>query len=97
MSRKRGTDADGRRFTQERVQEVWETAQTIRGKDPDQYRRDAAGNVIRRASYGKDSEMGWEVDHKKPVNRDGSDNLRNLQPLQTDENREKSDKYPWKP
>jgi len=97
MSRRRGTGTDGRRFSQERVQEVWETARKIRGKDPDQYRRDAAGNIIRRASYGKDSEMGWEVDHKKPVNKDGTDNLRNLQPLQTDENREKSDAYPWKP
>ncbi len=37
--------------------------------------------MIYRRSYGKDSKMGWEVDHKKPVDKDGSDNLRNLQPL----------------
>ena len=97
MTRRRGTDTEGRRFSQERVEEVWEKAKKIPGKNPDDYRRDAAGNVIRRSSYGKDSEMGWEVDHKRPVDKDGTDNLRNLQPLQTDENREKGNKYPWKP
>jgi hypothetical protein len=69
----------------------------VPGKDPDLYRQDAAGNIIYRSSYGKKSEMGWEVDHKKPVDKRGPDNLRNLQPLQTDENKEKSNKYPWKP
>lgn len=97
MSRNRGTNSEGRRFSPERVEEVWEKAKKIPGKDADQYRRDDAGNVIRRTSCGKDSEMGWEIDHKKPVDKDGTDNLRNLQPLQTDENREKSNTYPWKP
>ena len=31
---------------------VWETASTIRGKDP-------YGNTIYKHSYGKTSEMGW--------------------------------------
>ena len=61
------------------------------------YRQDAAGNTLFRRSYGKDSEMGWEIDHKNPVSEGGSDNLRNLQPLQTDENRQKGGQYPWKP
>jgi 5-methylcytosine-specific restriction endonuclease McrA len=97
MTRKRGTNKGGRAFSPERVEQVWEKAKTVPGKNPDQYRRDPAGNMIRRASYGKESEMGWEIDHKKPVEKGGSDNLRNLQPLQTDDNREKSNKYPWKP
>ena len=41
--------------------------------------------------------MGWEVDHKNPVDKGGTDNLKNLQPLQTKENRTKGNKYPWKP
>lgn len=40
--------------------------------------------------------MGWEVDHKHPVAKGGSDNPRNLQAVQWEENRTKSDKYPYK-
>ncbi len=97
MARRRGTDTQGSRFTQERVGEVWEKGEKIPGKDPNLYRQDAAGNVIYRDSYGKNSDKGWEVDHKRPVDKGGTDNLKNLQPLQTEENREKSKKYPWKP
>lgn len=94
MRRRRGSDAGGRKLSPERVDEVWEKGKNIFNKDPDLYRRDEAGNVIYKPSYGKDSDMGWEVDHKKPVDKGGTDNLRNLQPLQTDENREKGNKYP---
>ena len=97
MPRRRATNREGRRFDDERVQEVWERGEKIPGKDPDLYREDAAGNVIYRPSYGKNSEMGWEVDHKKPVDEGGTDNLRNLQPLQTEENKEKGKQYPWNP
>jgi len=38
-------------------------------------------------------EKSWEIDHKKPKAKRGSDSLRNKQPLQTKANREKSDKY----
>jgi 5-methylcytosine-specific restriction endonuclease McrA len=81
----------------DRVNQVWEKGQPIRGKDPDLYRRDAFGNELYKPSYGKQGPKSWEVDHIKPVSKDGSDNLRNLQPLQTDWNKEKGDKYPFKP
>jgi 5-methylcytosine-specific restriction endonuclease McrA len=97
MTRRRGTNESGRKFDEERVQEVWDRGKKIPGKDPDLYRQDAAGNTLYRPSYGKDSDMGWEVDHRRPVDKGGTDNLRNLQPLQSDENREKSNQYPWKP
>jgi 5-methylcytosine-specific restriction endonuclease McrA len=97
MGRRRGSNSKGRKFSDEVVDKVWDKGTKIRGKYPDLYRRDAAGKEIYKPSYGKNSEKGWQVDHKNPVSKNGSDNLRNLQPLQTEENKEKGDTYPWKP
>jgi len=90
--RRHGTDTEGRNFTPERVQEVWDRGRPIPGKDPDLYRRDSMGNELYRNAYGKHGDMSWQVDHKVPVAKDGSDNLRNLQPLQSSANAEKGDK-----
>ncbi|MEM7241817.1 MAG: HNH endonuclease signature motif containing protein [Pseudomonadota bacterium] len=38
--------------------------------------------------------MGWEVDHIVPKSKGGSNKRRNLQALQTEANRKKSDKIP---
>lgn len=97
MARRHGTDSKGRKLREEIIQEVWEKGKPVRGKDSDLYRRDVAGNVIYKPSHGKNSEMGWEVDHKRPVSKGGKDNLGNLQPLQTGENKDKGNEYPWKP
>lgn len=97
MGRRRGADAGGRNFSDERIDEVWEKGRRISSKDPDLFRRDAAGNEIYKPAYGKDSLKGWQVDHKNPVDKGGTDNLRNLQPLQTEENKEKGSEYPWEP
>lgn len=83
------------KFTQKQIQQVWEKGDVIPGKDPDRYRIDAYGNEIFRNSYGKDSPMGWQVDHKHPVSKGGSDQIRNLQPLQSAENKRKGNKYPY--
>ena len=77
--------------TKEEIDKVWEKARPIRGKDSDKYRQDPYGNKINRDSFGKNSGMGWEIDHIKPSSRGGSDNLRNLQALKTSVNREKGD------
>ncbi len=72
---------------------VWEKAKPIRGKDPDVWRRDAEGNKIRYGSYGTQGKFGWEIDHKHPKAKGGSDNIKNLQPLHWKENRKKGDEY----
>ena len=74
---------------------AWENAHIIRGKNPDVYRKDDYGNEIYRSSYGKQSTKGWEVDHRHPVSKGGTDVPRNLQAVQWKENRSKSDKYPY--
>ncbi len=97
MARRRGKNTQGRNFSDEIVNKVWGKAKHIPGKNPNLRRKDVAGNPIYKLSYGKDSEMGWQIDHKKPISKGGSDNLKNLQPLQTEENKEKRDQYPWEP
>jgi 5-methylcytosine-specific restriction endonuclease McrA len=74
------------------IDTVWEKAKPIRGKNPDAWRRDSEGQKIRRGSYGTQGKFGWDVDHKNPKSRGGSDNPRNLQPLHWKENREKGDR-----
>lgn len=74
------------------IDAVWDKAKPARGKDPDVWGTDAEGNRIRKASYGTKGKYGWEVDHIHPQAKGGSDDLKNLQPLHHEENREKSDK-----
>ena len=81
------------KFTQERLDQIWDKGQPIRGKDPDLYRKDIYGNTIYKPSYGKTSEMGWTVDHSKPESKGGTDHLNNLQPMKTIANIKKSDEY----
>lgn len=83
------------KFSDETIQAVWDKGKPIPGKNPNLYREDPKGNVIFGPSYGKKTQMGWEIDHKHPVNKGGTDCLRNLQPLQYAENKRKSDKYPY--
>ena len=78
-------------FSKDVKDNVWSKAKPIRGKDPAKYRQDPYGNTLRYDSYGKDSEMGWEIDHIKPSALGGSDAIRNLQALKTSVNREKGD------
>lgn len=68
---------------------VWEKAKKIQGKDPNKYRQDPYGNTMFKASYGKDTPMGWNIDHIKPKSKGGSDSLRNLQALNSKVNKSK--------
>ena len=82
--------------SKKKIDHVWDKATPVSGKNPDVWRKDSEGNMIRKPSYGTHGEYGWEIDHKKPIIKGGSDDPRNLQPLHWEANREKSDKYPKK-
>ena len=45
-------------YSEERLDQIWDKGETIRGKNPDRYRKDIFGNVMFRPSYGKTSPMG---------------------------------------
>lgn len=50
------------------------------------------GKELTYSNYAKFGRRGaWEVDHRRPISRGGSENLRNLQPMCIPCNRMKSD------
>lgn len=82
-------------YSLKRRKEIFEKASPVRGKNPALYRIDDYGNRIFFKSYGLNSKMGWEIDHKNPKSKGGSDKDRNLRPLNTAENRRKGARYPY--
>ncbi len=75
---------------------AWDKAKPIRGRNPNLWRRDDLGNKIYKPAYGTNGQHGWELDHRNPQARGGTDNPRNLRALQTEANRKKGKKYPYK-
>ena len=95
MARKHNTTVTGCAFDEQIINAVWNKAQTIKDKDPAYYRFDVLGNTLYHGSYGKCTIMGWEIDHIKPVSKGGTDELENLQILQSGANAKKGNIYPW--
>lgn len=82
-------------FSEAVINAVWNKGKIVAGYNPSQFRKDSCGAWMQRSAYGNtNTENGWEVDHIRPVARDGSDFLDNLQPLQWENNRHKSDSFP---
>ncbi len=88
-------DSGRKTFSDDEIQEVWNKAKKVEGEDSAIYRKDYAGAWIKFDEYGNtESTLGWEIDHRNPVSKGGADNLSNLDPLQWNNNRTKSDDYP---
>jgi len=89
-------DQQRRKPSKQEIQDVWDKGATIPGYNADLYRKDKCGNVIYRASYGKNTDMGWDVDHSKPFSKGGTSHPNNLQLLQAAQNRkDKSNVYKY--
>ena len=94
-----GTDCLGDSFLPPVVEAVWQKGEWVRGSGVNEIRKDVCGAPMKRGYHGVTtaSKMGWEIDHIVPVARDGGDDLKNLQPLQWQNNRRKSDNHiTWK-
>lgn len=91
-----GTDSGGSTFSESAKLAVWNKGNEVPGYDRTRWRYDVCGNPINWFEYGNtQSKNGWEIDHIKPIAKGGTDDLSNLQPLQWETNRSKSDTYPW--
>lgn len=91
-----GSKTDGNSFELRLVLAVFQKGQVFEGYDPYKLRIDQCRAIILLQDYGKlDSQYGWEIDHIYPVSRGGTDDLANLQPLQWQNNRRKSDNLFW--
>ncbi len=76
-------------FSEEEIRAVWNKGALAEGYNSDYVRKDLCGALIEFKHYGNcESIYGWEIDHIVP---NGNDSLTNLQPLQWENNRAKSD------
>lgn len=87
-------------YTDEEKRQAWNRAIIIPGYDSSRYRQDIAGAWIGWDYYGntdKELGLGWEIDHIKPLSKNGQNTAGNRRALHWKNNRAKSDDYPiWK-
>ncbi|HTP81048.1 MAG TPA: HNH endonuclease signature motif containing protein [Bacteroidota bacterium] len=92
MFRSPNSTSSGNGFDTATIRAVWSKALLVPGYPS--YRTDACGALIRWEEYGTTTDHGWEIDHIRPVAKNGGDELSNLQALHWENNRHKSDNFP---
>ena len=64
------------------LEEVWQKAKSVPGEDPELFRLDEEGSMIRKSDFNNESSIyGWCFFHLKPVWEGGNNDLWNLKPL----------------
>ena len=72
-------------WTEEEKRKIWNKGFVVPGYDSEKIRKDQCGAFIEWDKYGDRSDinnMGWEIDHIKPVSKNGPDIVSNARPLQ---------------
>lgn len=91
MSRQRGSNSRGGGFSKHVRDEVWKRSTQTPARHGSTA-KDCQGRLMKYEIYGNpNSRYGWEIDHKRPVSKGGSDRLTNLQALNHESNRKKGD------
>ena len=73
------------------INQVWNEARFVPNANPNEYRQDPYGNLLRYDHYGRFEDMGWEIDHIVPRAHGGGDHIQNLQAMRTTVNRQMGD------
>jgi hypothetical protein len=68
----------------------------VNGLDPQEWRKDVFGNLIKYCDHGKTTKYGWDIDHIVPKAKGGADDIYNLQPVQYSKNRSMGEKMTCK-